>query len=530
MTETNDANLVFNVVWTGNTFRHMHHFVDSVIEQTSARFRYILNACDDVSIDEINDAASARSDRVIDVVDVSRTDMIAHGVALDAVYDRDDNSELFCFIDTDIKAKSPFVADFLSLLQSADGVTSGKEVWTDDNVVPPGHPGVGGRHFFRADGYVYGSPHFAMYKRAALDDTFGRWDVGFGAAGRPNVNDEAWNRLVESGHEYLLYDTAKIVNILLQEDGHRLVHEEHDALVHIGGLAHYMAPPDALDAKTGEPTWAKWNGMEARSTVARYAADTLKSLDDGREAPPLPDTDPVTTSKLVLVRDELVEMAMQPLEVRLQRFMADYAESGDALHIDHTVQVTSFGGAGTTALCGHLDACNADIQSGPGHWPFKHRRTPPTPDEIPDGFRVIYLVGDPRDAVVSLFRRGYQVGHFRAMREREPDEQELLRLRTIESCLEPGDDLFDLAGHVDGWLRPGKGFRVLAVRQDALSSAWPSVASFAGLDDSAPALPAHERSSKWRSQPDPIASALDEIYGPLASRLAALPQASIIDA
>ncbi len=524
------SNIVFNVVWTGDTHRHMRHFLDTVIAQSSARFRYILNACDAESIEALTDDARTRSDRIIDVVNVSSSDMVAHGVALDAVYDRDDGSDLFCFIDTDIKARAPFVDDFLALLVDADGVTSGKEVWTDDNVVPDDHPGVGGRHFFRSDGYVYGSPHFAMYKRAALDDTFGRWGVGFGAAGRPNVSDAAWDRIVESGHEYLVYDTGKIVNILLQEDGHRLVHEEHDALLHIGGLAHYMSPPDALHPKTGEPTWTRWNGMEARSTVARFAADTLKALEIGREAPPVPDTDPSTAAKLTLVREELIEMAEQPLDVRLERFMADYAESGDALRIDHTVQVTSFGGAGTTALCGHLDLCKADIQKGPGHWPFKHRRTIPTPDEIPDGFRTIYLVGDPRDAVVSLFRRNYQVGHFRAMRERDPDEAELERLNTIETFLAPDDDLFDLAGHVDAWLHPGKGFQVMAVRQDALSSEWPTVAEFAGLDATAPALPAHERASNWRSKPQPIADALDRIYGPLAARLAALPGVSIIEA
>jgi hypothetical protein len=41
-------------------------------------------------------------------------------------------------------------------------VTSGKEVWSDDNLVPPGHKGVAGEHFFGQDGFVFGSPHLAI--------------------------------------------------------------------------------------------------------------------------------------------------------------------------------------------------------------------------------------------------------------------------------------------------------------------------------------------------------------------------------
>src|SRR5690606_30273635 len=94
-----------------------------------------------------------------------------------------------------------------------------------------------------------------------------------------------------------------------------------------------------------------------------------------------------------------------------------YAETTDPYLIDHTVQVTSFGGSGTTALCNKFLDAGVDLQKGPAQWPFKHRRVPPTVDEVPDGFRVVYVVGDPRDAVVSIFRRNLQLGHYESLHD-----------------------------------------------------------------------------------------------------------------
>ena len=40
-----EARLVFNVVWTGSVFDHLEPFAASQLAQSSARFRFIANAC-----------------------------------------------------------------------------------------------------------------------------------------------------------------------------------------------------------------------------------------------------------------------------------------------------------------------------------------------------------------------------------------------------------------------------------------------------------------------------------------------------
>ena len=114
----------------------------------------------------------------------------------------------------------------------------------------------------------------------------------------------------------MVYDTAKVFNILFQADGHQLAHEEHDALVHIGGLSHFLAPPeiDFTDAEAvasrGKPLWV--NGdlvVHDRAAVAEFTAEMLKELDAGRSAPEIPPgTDGPLVEKLRFVRDEMIDM------------------------------------------------------------------------------------------------------------------------------------------------------------------------------------------------------------------------------
>jgi hypothetical protein len=260
----------------------------------------------------LEDYAAAHPDRVLDVIDVSAAAIVAHGVALDRVRSAHDDGELFCFVDPDIKATRPFLSRFLRLIGSHSAVTSGKQVWIDDHVVPDTHRGIGldGRHFFHPSGFVYGCPHFAMYRRADLEETSGRWRVGFGSAG-PELSDATKARLGAEGHLYKVYDTGKVVNILLQIDGKRVCHVDPDELIHIGGMSHFLSPPDP-GAKGGEvetPSWASNYLMEPRLATTRFTAALLRSLAEGQPPPPLPTgLEPELERRMLFVRDEVIDL------------------------------------------------------------------------------------------------------------------------------------------------------------------------------------------------------------------------------
>lgn len=310
MTVPDESAFVFNIVWTGSVFPYLRYFVASQIRQSRARFRFVTNGCAPGQRELMERFAERFPDRVVEIFHFS-DDMLAHGVALDEVLRTRDDGDYFSLIDSDIKARSPFIRPFAEALASGcSGVTSGRGVWNDDVVVPAGHPGVPGECFYSPEGYLFGSPHFGMYRSAALRETVERWGVGFGSAGK-EISPEARERIEAAGHRYWLYDTGKILNILFQESGYELCHFEHESLVHIGGMSHYLSPPEhhgKPESADREPD-QKWPWPAARLEVARHTAALLRALCDGLPAPPMPTGLPdELTQRLRTVRDEVIDL------------------------------------------------------------------------------------------------------------------------------------------------------------------------------------------------------------------------------
>jgi hypothetical protein len=301
---------VFNVVWTGSVFTYLRYFAASQIAQSDARFRFLGNGCPPEQLELMERFADRHPGRIVEVLETSVA-MVNHGAALDAARETRDDGEFFCFVDPDILARGPFLREFADALDGGcAGVTSGRGIWVDDDKVPPGHPGVAGEHFYSQDGFLFGSPHFAMYRRAPLEATIRRWGTTFVSAGG-DLSDEGKERLRAAGHDYFIFDTGKLVNIFLQEDANRLCHFEHPQLMHIGGVSHFLAPTGMIEGEGGEvePNWSTWRNMETRYAVARFTARVLRARADGEDAPEIPDgLDPSVRDRLVPVRSALIEL------------------------------------------------------------------------------------------------------------------------------------------------------------------------------------------------------------------------------
>jgi hypothetical protein len=315
--------VVLNVVWTGETFTYLHPFAASQVAQGDARYRFVGNSCPPEQLELMQRFADRHPGRVVEVLDVCDR-LEAHGVALERVLDQRDDGPWFGLIDPDIKANAPFVADLVAHLDDGvAAVTSGTEVWSDDNLVPPDWKGVAGEHFVSRDGFVFGSPHLAVYRRDLLDATRERWGVHLYSVG-PEIPDDAKAQLASMGHDYLLYDTAKLVNALVQADGHTLVHTELDQVVHIGGLTHYLfpgpyetgddgerRPGGFIEGEDGEqvPHWVVHDIVQDRYAVTRYTAGLLKHLLDGSPPPSVAEVaSPAMVAKLRLVEREVTDL------------------------------------------------------------------------------------------------------------------------------------------------------------------------------------------------------------------------------
>jgi hypothetical protein len=226
-------------------------------------------------------------------------------------------------------------------------------------------------------------------------------------------------------------------------------------------------------------------------------------------------------------------------EAVIQAMLEHRAKHGDPKAINHTVQITSTFGSASTSLHEHFSVAGVDVPKTPGHFPFKHLRIPPRPDDVPPGFRVLYLFGDPRNALVSIFRRGLQEFAYRWLHFREDDDivewlrKELpaevrQRLSSLDAFLEAGVDEFQIEDHLDRWLeREHSRYPVLFVRFESLSDTWPSVRDFVGLGSHYPCLELRARSSDWTALPPTQRNQIDALYGGLARRMEALPPIKI---
>lgn len=313
-----EVDVVFNVVWTGTTFSYLRWFVASQMVHSDARFRFIANHCPLDQVVEMERFAARHPSRIVDVVVASEDRMIRHGDCLDLVLDRWDDGELFALVDPDICASGPFVSRMLHLLGDAGVLTSGSEIWTDSNVLPEGQLGVSGEYFFDRDGYTFGSPHLALYRRSVIDEARGRWGIGFSTAAVADLSEPARQRLAEIDRPFLIYDTGKLLNMFIQADGSQLVHHELDEATHIGGLAHHLHPSGYTTDESGEtvPDWALWPGMAQRHEVTRYTTEVLRALVDGRTPPAAPSgVDKSMAAKLVRVRELLTTMVADSRDV-----------------------------------------------------------------------------------------------------------------------------------------------------------------------------------------------------------------------
>jgi hypothetical protein len=196
--------------------------------------------------------------------------------------------------------------------------------------------------------------------------------------------------------------------------------------------------------------------------------------------------------------------------------------------ITHTVQLTSFGGTGTTMLYRVLEAHGLDLPpNAPKYRPWKHLRVPPEDDAVPAGFRVAYLFGNPMNAVLSVFRRDYQRWHVRNMRDDLTGWDDDW---TVEAFLAQERDHFAMAPHFHRWTRAERAYPILLLHFDALWDHLPEVAAFFGLptralDDFPAKRPRH---SDWTDEPPAVQAHLRRLYGDLHAEIEALPRLSII--
>ena len=316
-----ETDFVFNVVFTPLTFRWLRLFTWSVIEQGRVRLRLVANGCPPDELRELIEFSQAH-DPVVEVLQVARGEILPHGEALDAVCRERDDGDWFCFTDSDVMARGPLLDACRSPLSRCAALTSGRPGWGLPQVAGRGTRVLPGQLLFDEDGFVYGSSYFAIYHRESLLRVRDRWGVGFSGYRWPDLPAEVRREVARLGRRFDLYDTAKVLNILLQADGETVAHIDHPNLVHIGGMSvEYLC--DAFGVRPMD-LWLEWerslspsgapeppgsDDLGAPPDPARVAALALRCLVRGEPLPPIPTSlDAAAEERLRKVIGELTDL------------------------------------------------------------------------------------------------------------------------------------------------------------------------------------------------------------------------------
>ena len=214
--------------------------------------------------------------------------------------------------------------------------------------------------------------------------------------------------------------------------------------------------------------------------------------------------------------------------------------------LPHRLQITSFGGVGTTMLLQFLRKNGVDVQEKPSLWmyvrvlkkystwystsffkpwaahpywdPWKHMAVPPRDVDVKPSFRAVYLFDDPRNAVLSVFRRGYQNWHIRNMNGNLDEWKDDC---PIDDFLGKGDDLFRMEEQFEAWVHEKRSYPILFIRFSKLWDHLKTLFSFVGLPESKVGCfpEKRERTSDWRTKSTNRQEAIEEVYGTLARKV-----------
>lgn len=310
--------ITFNVLFMPGSVGRLLPFTLSLLQSPAARIRLVANGCQAEEIDLLQAGASV--DERISCYVLPQPDPIEHGRALNHLFEHFDEP-YFAMADSDVIAGGDFMAGLLPI-PPATSCFSASPVWLRDeeSVVPPESVYIGGHRQILPDGTPIGTTFLAVYERAAVEAAWREAPRGFAIHYRYLLPRRIRRAFAERGWRYQMFDSCRVVNLLLLLDGHRLENRAIPELHHFGSytIRRYVGTASAARELIGllrlrparsfraivgtavfriQGRW--WRRREAdrvqiverRAIVQTYVDRVLDAIVADRDIPPAPRTD-----------------------------------------------------------------------------------------------------------------------------------------------------------------------------------------------------------------------------------------------
>ncbi len=326
--------LIFNIIYTPGTVHYLTFFVYSLLRWSDCSFRLVANGCSPEEEYALRDFC--QQDVRLEFYRLPTKQVLEHGLALNHLQSLTQSAE-FCFMDSDIYATGEFISQFLPLRTDHAAVFSCSPVWckAEDSVQRADNPIIAGEFNCTDNGRCLGNTYFAIYENALLTSFRQKHGIGFDRLTWQQLPRRLQQPLRAHHLQKEYYDTGKVLNLLLQDEGHQLIVREIETLQHLGGVS--IVPIQRRDAaKQQQQPWPQTLGQKLlRATAIRlrriwqpgyyhftfskrraaykiYFHDLLVALHEHKTPPPLPQIDdPTVEARVEIVRQQIIQLLEQ---------------------------------------------------------------------------------------------------------------------------------------------------------------------------------------------------------------------------
>lgn len=225
-----------NIIFVRGTVRTCLPFLRSVIDITDLPLRLVSNGCEPGEEKLLASVCDSTERLEFHSLNSART--VKHGLVLDHLL-KLERSEFFSFMDSDIFATAVVSMSDIEPLPGEVACSGCLPVWhsEDDVRMPESYQVMGGRYISSDSGHFLGCSYLASYRTQPLRELTESMGLSFGRYVRNDLSPEILAKLADMGLTKQVYDTAKVINLMLQHQGQKMSFRDVEGLVHVGGIS-----------------------------------------------------------------------------------------------------------------------------------------------------------------------------------------------------------------------------------------------------------------------------------------------------
>ncbi|WP_395373947.1 hypothetical protein [Marinicella sp. W31] len=225
---------IFNIIYIPQTVDYQSLALLSLLQNTDYSFRLIGNALDAKEY-ALMQAICDQSDR-LECMNFESQHIIPHGTIVNMLHGME-TSPLLCFMDSDVFIFEALQQSPAELIGKHHVFSSGGRIENDAEAIYAGFRGGAGT--ISPDGRIpLATTFFCIYQQQALQTCLQKYSVGFEQYRLWEQIPSAAQTIIQQQQlDFDMFDTSKLLSVLLHEMGYSKKYQPIDGLVHIGGMS-----------------------------------------------------------------------------------------------------------------------------------------------------------------------------------------------------------------------------------------------------------------------------------------------------